>query len=470
MPPTLQTKPSTPKLSEAARHFVLPKGIVTTGWPSVRATCSQLGITFDPWQEGAGAAILGKREDGLYAADAVVVSIPRQVGKTFLVGSLVFALCIANPGTLVLWTAHRYVTAQDTFNDLKSVSQRPKVKPHVKRAVAPGGNGVIEFTNKSRIMFGARERGFGRGLKRVAVVVFDEAQILTPLAIDDLLPAANRHPNPLILYAGTPPRPSDPGEVFGTLRAEAIDGESVDTLYLEFSADENADPNDRDQWAKANPSYPHHTPPRAMLRMKKNLTPESFMREALGVWDGAGMGVFRSGSWAKRRSGNAPPSPLALGIASDLDQVWLSLGACSEPVRDNVHHVGSVLRIQDRDVFVAEMKRIQNERNIPIGIDAKGPAAFLIPDLEDAGVRLAKLTLEDFIQACADMRDAVERGAVEHGDYGDLNAAVDAAAWRKIGDRRAFGRKSGDISALEGVTIARYVALSTNYDVMQSAW
>jgi len=460
MPPALQTKPSMPKLSEAARHFVLPKGIVSTGWPAVRNTCAQLKITFDPWQDGAGSAILGKRDDGLYAADAVVVSIPRQVGKTFLFGSLAFALCIANPGTLVLWTAHRYVTAQDTFNDLRTLSQQPSVKPHVKRAVAPGGNGVVEFTNKSRIMFGARERGFGRGLKRVAVVVFDEAQILTPLAIDDMLPAVNRHPNPLILYTGTPPRPSDPGEVFGMLRAEAISGESEDTLYIEFSADEDADLNDRDQWAKANPSFPHHTPARAMLRLKRNLSPESFRREALGIWDGMGTGVFRSGSWAKCRTEEAPPPPAALGIAADLDQVWLSLGACSEAVRDYVHHVGSVLRTQDRVEFVAHVARVQSERTIPVAIDAKGPAAFLIPDLEAAGLLLTCLSLDEFIQACTDIREAVDTRQVEHGNYDDLNAAVDAATWRKVGDRRAFGRKFGDIAALEAVALARHAALT----------
>ena len=48
---------STPTLSEAARHVILPKGIVTTGWPSVRETCLRVGITFDPWQDGAGKAM-----------------------------------------------------------------------------------------------------------------------------------------------------------------------------------------------------------------------------------------------------------------------------------------------------------------------------------------------------------------------------------------------------------------------------
>jgi phage terminase large subunit-like protein len=96
MPPVPPTRSSAPKLSEAARHFIVPKGAVSTGFPAVERTCLRLKIAFEPWQAGAGTAILSKNADGLYAADAVVISIPRQVGKTFLVGSIIFALAIIN--------------------------------------------------------------------------------------------------------------------------------------------------------------------------------------------------------------------------------------------------------------------------------------------------------------------------------------------------------------------------------------
>jgi hypothetical protein len=438
--------------------LVLPKGIVSTGFPAVRDTCRQLGIGFDPWQAGAGAAILGKRADGLYAADAIAMSIPRQVGKTFLIGSIIFALCIIKPGTLVLWTAHRTPTASETFGDMRAMADREELRPHIISATAPAGNGVIKFQNGSRILFGAREEGFGRGFKKVGIVVFDEAQILTQNAIDDMIPAMNQADNPLIIYIGTPPKPSDRGDVFINLRTEALSGESDDTLYIEFSADEGADPLDREQWAKANPSFPVRTPARSMLRMKKNLGGESFMREALGIWDGtATIGAFSSGSWARRRSEVPPGMPAAVGVASDVDQVWLSLGAASS---NELPHLGSVhrVRVEQRAWFVSEVARIQKEHGCVVAIDKRGPASFLITDLEAAGVELLQAGLEDFVQACADIRSAVELGRVEHGDYADLNAAVDAAGWRTIGERRAFARKNGDISMLEAVTLALWGA------------
>lgn len=469
---------SAPTLSEAARHVVLPKGIVTTGMPSARATCSQIGITFDPWQDGAGTAILGKRKDHLYAAEAIVMSIPRQVGKTYLIGALIFALCLANPGTLVLWTAHRVPTANETFGSMKAMVEQPKLKPHVISATAPAGNGVIRFRNGSRILFGARERGFGRGFQRVGIIVFDEAQILTQSALDDMIPATNTHPNPLVFFIGTPPKPTDPADVFMNMRHEALNGNEDNSLYIEFSADETADPMDREAWAKANPSYPSRTSARAILRMKRLLGAESFLREGLGIWDRAGgLGVFTAGAWARAfigfdADGETILEPvgetLALGIAADADQTWLSLGAVVG--NDGKRHLASVgdrFRADTQAAeFVAEVKRIQDELNVPVGIDAGwrekdgqrvpvgGPASFLLPQLEAAEVDLTLLTFDDFVQASADLRKDVETGMVTHGNYDDLNAAVDAATWGRRGERRVLARKAADISALEAVAIA----------------
>jgi hypothetical protein len=102
--PKSATASSTPRLSEVARHVVIPSGIVTTAWPRVVAKCADMGVTFDPWQHGVGAIALGKRKDGKYAATVggVVLSIPRQVGKTFLVGMVIITLCILFPGFTAL--------------------------------------------------------------------------------------------------------------------------------------------------------------------------------------------------------------------------------------------------------------------------------------------------------------------------------------------------------------------------------
>src|ERR1044072_253566 len=90
------TKPSTQKLSDVAKHVVVPKGVVSTGWPAVEAKCLELGIRFRWWQKPIGRIILGKRADGKYATTigGTGLLIPRQVGKTFLVGAVLFLCCV----------------------------------------------------------------------------------------------------------------------------------------------------------------------------------------------------------------------------------------------------------------------------------------------------------------------------------------------------------------------------------------
>lgn len=475
-----KTKPSTPRLSDVARHVVVPKGVVSTGWPAVRDKCRDLGIEFDEWQHGAGKIILAKRADGKYAATigGTALSIPRQVGKTFLVGAIVFALCLLNPGMTVIWTAHRLRTAGETFEKMKGMTRRKRIAPHILKVVLGSGEEEIRFRNGSRILFGARERGFGRGFDEVDVLIFDEAQILTENAIDDMVPAMNQSRQAaggLMLYIGTPPKPTDPGEVFTRMRTEALSGEDEDTGYIEFSADPDFVPTptpgpmgaeDWRQIAKANASYPKRTPRESILRMRKKLSADSMLREGYGIWDPlAGSTIPELANWGRLSTNLDAPDPAAVAIAADLDQAFISLSAASVPVERTVRgtsdpitrrHLGSVLRMpsDERATFIAEVKRIQDERSVPVLVDAKGPASFLIPDLEVAGVSLTLTNLEFLVQACADICEAVKAGTVEHGNYLDLNAAIDYVGWRKVADRRAFARKSGDISALEAVTLA----------------
>jgi hypothetical protein len=206
---------------------VLPSGLVSTGWPAVRDKCAEFGDSFDEWQDGLGRAILGKRADGLYASTVggVTLSIPRQVAKTFLVGRIVVALCILFPGLTVLWTAHHGRTLTRTFSSMQGFVKRDAVAPYVAAIRTSHVAEEILFTNGSVIMFGARAQGFGRGFEEVDVEVFDEAQILTERALEDMVAATNqtRHPHgALLFYMGTPPRPADPGEAFTLKRDKAL--------------------------------------------------------------------------------------------------------------------------------------------------------------------------------------------------------------------------------------------------------
>lgn len=460
-----KTKPGTRKLSEIARHVVIPSGIVSTGWPAVAKKAAEVGLGADDWQVGIGRLALAKRADGKFAAGigGVVLSIPRQVGKTYLVALIVFCLCLLTPGLTVLWTAHRMKTAGETFSKLQAFTRRKKIAPHVLKVTTGAGDEVVYFRNGSRILFGARERGFGRGFDNVDVEVFDEAQILTEAAVEDMVPATNVSANPLLFFIGTPPRPKDPGEIFAGKRREALAGEDEDTVYVEFSADPGTNENDRKQWAKANPSYPSRTDDAAMLRMKKALnTPGSFDREARGIWDAESrISLFDATLWdAGRRE--LRPADLAVGslaLAVSIDLAHSAIVAGAEDLGGGawvkcLHHGPGTQGVVERCV------ELQAKFGVDIVIDGRGPGAVLIPHLEKAGVRLHIATTGDVLDAFANLETKIRDGQFYHVNAPELDKAAAGASRRPVGDRSALGRKKSeaDISPLEAASLAAWRA------------
>lgn len=467
---TSRTKPGTRKLSEVARHVIQPEGIVSTGFPAVEAKCRDLGIEFDDWQQGLGRLILGKRADGKYAATVggVVMSIPRQVGKTFTVGAIIFALCILFPRLTVLWTAHHTRTSDETFQSMFALSLRRKVAPHIAARRRANGQQEIRFRNGSRIMFGAREQGFGRGFAEVDIEVFDEAQILNESALEDMVAATNqaRHPaGALLFYMGTPPRPKDPGEAFTNKRTKALSGQSKDMVYVELSADRNASGDDRTQWAKANPSYPARTPPESMQRLRENVgSDESWFREGLGVWDEKQTPAAIDPALWSTLADPSPPSPAspAFGVATAPDGSWTAVAvAWLRP--DGLPHV-MLADYRPGSVWLAaranQLRATWREASFTVDIASRGFIAAAAAEPSQAVQAQAHAALALAVQGGA-LRHSLDAEGIAGGGQA-LNTSVTASRWKPQGDTRVLDRKgAADISPLVAAALALH-GLSTS--------
>lgn len=455
------------RLSDVARHVIVPAGIVASEWPAVRETCRRLGWRFDGWQDGAAMLALGLRDDDEYAADTTVFSIPRQVGKTYLIGCIIFALCLMKPGLKVIWTAQVKDTALETFGKfLELIESSPRLKRHIRATPRGKGDEAILFNNGSSIEFGARESGFGRGRTDVDVIVFDEGQHLSNNALENLGASQNVAANPLCFVIGTPPRPQDKGEWFTLLRQEALDGDSEGTLYIEFSADRGADPMDRDQWRKANPSFPARTSERAMLRLRKKLkNPDSWRREALGVWDEITKQFSPINGPLWREAVDVGPPDIAKPAALAVDMSHsreISVGACW--LEDTSAHVEEVWAGVDEPAAVEWVADAWKRagRRLAVIIDAKSPASSMIPALKARRVKVLTGNENDMARGCGLVKSDLEAGRLTHADQDALNQARDGARKRAIGTAGGWGydRKdpSVNIAPLVAVTLARVAA------------
>ena len=462
------------RLADLAKHLVTPDSAVATGWPKVRDTCNNLGWSFDEWQDDLGRLILAKDAAGMYAASICAMSLPRQVGKTYLVGCIAFALCLTEPGTTVIWTAHRGRTATETFRAMKAKAKLPELGAFIDQRPKGGGirsaNGEqeIEFLNGSRILFGAREAGFGVGFANVGMLVVDEVQRASTRAMDDLLPTTNAAANPLVLCMGTPPRPTDDGEVFTMLRTEAISGESGDVLYLELGASERFDLSDEktfwQQLRNVNPSFPHRVGERAILRNKKGLTEDSTFREVFGLWDEftKQFSPINGPLWRDGKDVGPPDGtrPGALGVDMSHDR-QISIGACW--LEGESAHVEEVWAGADEPAAVEWLARVAGRRTTVV-IDSMSPAASMVPALRARRVRVNVTSAGDMARACGGFASDVEAGRLTHADQESVNDARDGARKRPIGTAGGWGYDRRDpstyIHPLVAVTLARLGALA----------
>lgn len=500
---------STLRLSEVARHVVIPEGIVDTLWFDVEERCKEFGDEFDAWQDGLGQVTLGLRADGMFAATVggVAYSIPRQVAKTFLVMRMVVALCTLYPGLTVLWTAHRLRTATMTFDKMKAFVTRPQVKPHLELGRNLGtairdanGEQEVPFANGSRILFGAREQGFGRGFDEVDVEVFDEAQILTLRALEDMVAATNQSRFPhgaLLFYMGTPPRPGDSGEMFAARRdkalkvkaaAEASDfGEPAavgDALYIECSADADVGHeggpslDDLAQVATANPSYPHRTPPVSVARLRENLPDEdAWRREGLGVWDAnTSGGVIPAAAWREAADDTSMPiDRLALGVEVAPDLEWASVALAGQRA-DGSWHValeagreshgwGVAWLVPYVSALIAANPSIRS-----VVVDATGPVKALLTQRDARSswlftgtkVRAKPIKSADLGATCSSLLSGLVTHEVRHIDQPQMSTAALSATKRSLADTGmwVWHRKSAksDITPIQAATLALHGA------------
>lgn len=438
------------KLSEVAKKLVVPEGIVGSYWPRIRETCNtRLGLSLDRWQDGIAGLALAYRSDGVIAhtVGGCGMTLPRQVGKTHTVVSVMFGLCIEHPGLLAIWTSHHVKTNSETFQAVQSYCKRERIKPFIKKVYLGSGDEAVEFTNGSRILFGARERGFGRGIPGVDVLMSDEAQILTQRAMQDMLATMNTSRLGLHMYVGTPPKPTDNSEMFVAMRREAISGEATDIAWIECGADDDIDDiDDIEQWMKANASCPHRTPVVSIQRLRRRLDDDGFRREALGIWDATTDGsAFDVDAWSQLGdTGVDTPRSAALVIDLSPDRKHCWIGVAGEVDTDKGERV---LLMAVETTAATAVKRVQElveARDIVEVAITGGAARALEPDLVEAGLEYQKLSPADIAASYSTLQESIKNKTIVHGEQSELTIALLMTKTRFLtsGESEVFDRRN----------------------------
>lgn len=239
------------------------------------------GFDLDQWQDGVIDDWMAT-ENGLWICRTCGLSIPRQNGKTGLLeGRAAAGMIMYNEQ--VLYTSHLQKTSTETFEELASFFDAPKMRKYLKDIKTALGREQIILKSGARIKFLARTRNGGRG-QHGDTLIFDEAQQLDANSQASFIPAISASRNPQVIYAGTPPDGESDGEVFRGIRKKALDGGTTSMAWTEYSVVEIGDPSDRQRWADTNPALGRRILLTTIEGEYEQMPPDTFARERLGWW------------------------------------------------------------------------------------------------------------------------------------------------------------------------------------------
>lgn len=445
---------------QVPRVEVVPQGAVATSGNEAAEFGELVGVVLDEWQcrvlNSAGA----ERRDGSRAAKTVDLLAPRQNGKN---GALevfeLFAAVVLGEG--VVHTAHQFKTAMRAHRRIRDlIAAHPDVASEVTAKWATPAQGYIfEFASKGRIEFIARAGGSGRGFTD-DILILDEAQALTDEHLEALLPALSARSidgDPQTWYTGS--APDETQHVWQRRRKLWRAGGLATMAALEWSADPDADLDDRDAWAQANPGLGVRISEEFIEGERAGMSPKGFAQERLSISPEVDEVVrataWPTGAWEAVCAPDVAQPSAGLVFAVDVNP---ERSRAAITVAGGGGTCGLIDERTGTGWAVDEVVRMAKAAGAPVAIASRGPAGSLIADIERAGVVVLAVAQADMSLACQWFYDAVlEHWVIVQRD-GRLDAAAASAVKRYSGDSFVWDRRSGDVCSLVALTMAAWAA------------
>lgn len=459
-----------------------PRGDIREGQLAVELANVYTGITLFDWQEDTLCSWMARDETGSkYVHPSCGLSMPRQNGKS---KGLIVARMIAGVlfyGETISYSAHRVDVMMEVFQIVVDIfgdsRQRPdywefpELHKHVKRMSFQNGHLSISFKNGGRIYFVARSKGSGRG-KTVDVNIIDEAQYLTQEEYANIVPSQSAAPlgNPQIILVGNPPDFKESmGEVFGTMRDNAIKNRVDKLCWYEWSVEKIGDVYDKTRWFAANPAlgYTLDVETIEANELYGGMDEETFARERLGFWTKmkTDMAVNKR-QWLDTRIARIPDeydkSCIGVKFAPNATSVAISVATLhGDDAFGQLIRYETAETAQGIDWLVQLIKKQLPNTNL-IAIDGKSGAEDLRNRLVKAGAskrQVHVMNTSEVVSAATMINSSLDEEEFHHVEAPVLDQSAVKSTKRKIGtDGYGFG---GDSIPIESLAAAHWAVKTT---------
>ena len=417
-----------------------------------------------PWQSWVADVALELDEHGQFAYKLVVVTVPRQSGKTTLDG-MVMTQRAMRPRARVWFTMQTQKDATDwLINEFWPLLAPLGGAVGLKRGV---GKEQVSVHSSQGLIRAFPPTEDGLHSKTSDLVVVDECWAFDPehgRAIDQaVIPTQATRPDAQVWKVSTAGTASSTWW-HGTVEAARADVEAGRTdglCYFEWSCPDDLDPVAPTSWPLYHPAYGHTIGQPAMTAALDMLGPDDFARAYGNRWVSLASRVIPVEAWRRGREEVAAlPEPgraaLAFDVALDRSDATIVMawrdaaGLAHLEVAD--HRDGTGWLVERLGELVERWHPAQ------IAYDAAGPAMDLADAATRAGLTLDGLNARQYAAACASLLDGfiADPSTVRYRPHPALDLAAASAARRALGDAWAWGRRqsSGSLAPLVAATVA----------------
>lgn len=428
-----------------------------------------MGRPFMPWQQQVCDTALEIDEEGLYRYGLVVLTVPRQSGKTALFAPLAAHRALTIPKGRIWVTAQLRQDARDTWAETTESIQESALGELTKARMANGGE-TLTFRNKSTFrLFNAGSDKALHG-KQSDLVLIDEAF------------AFSSEQGAVILQAVTPTQATRPGaqtwivSTAGTaastwLRAFVTRGREMKgsrSAFFEWSIPEDTeDLTDLDLYAAHHPAIGYTIRRRALESAYETMESSSEFARAYGnFWTSSAEWAIAPALWQGARSEDSIDrrKPFALGAEINADRSGAAIVACGtgaesgKQLLEVIDVRGGIGWIGDRIIEIVE-----RHPHCTVVVDPSSPSGPVHRQLSERRKARYRVPLADFgtdelVDGHTEFLDDLTAGHLTQPADERLDLALGATTTRTVRETTIFSRRVAEDGQAPAALIAAVLA------------
>jgi len=469
---TLQLGAASPRWYTRRRHERPTYGPYWGRWAAA------MKKPYMPWQQYIADVAGEVDHNGRLCYKKIIITVPRQSGKTTLILSVVVGRAEAKGDEfggrqLMYYTAQTREKAREKLLQeyIPEIEACRALKGRYQKRIANGSEGVKFYSSNSSFTLTALKQDSGHG----SVLDFgclDEAMSQE----DDTVVGGAWEPATITRPMSQIWIPSTAGHSGSTYFRGVVDDARLaaerdsgyGTAYIEFSADEKApgfDPYDEALWWRVMPALGFTQSIESVRGIAHGgMKLPTWKRAHLNIWVQnelpSVLDVDKWGVCRKPETKRETRPVITVDVSASRKYTSITMGAAAA---DGTPMTRLIEYARGTGWVVDKLCQLRDTYDVPKFIlDGASPAGSLVEDLAKEHINLHIMTAREMAQACGMYYDAVENLKIIHFGEPALELAVTGAAKRELGDAWAWTRKESDseaqvdISPLVGATMAHW--------------